>query len=309
VLEDTALESQGIACSFCHTLRGLGDTRHYVSAPETVRRYLGQGSSIVALRELGDLLIRWRPEAHRRDYHVPWLDGAAACAGCHRESYEGWLASPYAGHGAREASDEPPHGPDADDAVRCQDCHMAEEPRDARVLEPGRLVPWGATREQRRHHGFRGGNVRTSIVFSDDEGVRVDRGLRPGMITMRVTALRREGGEVHATVVLRNERVGHHFPTGEGGDARNVFLELETLDAHGERVLMTRAADHDAAKLGPRPGWSVPLVQEPKDARVPARQERAYDLVLPDGPGVVRVRASVRTDFDPAPLVTAEGTL
>src|SRR5206468_610497 len=113
VLEDAALETQGIGCGFCHTLRGRGNDRIYLSAPETVARYLGQNSPTVLLRELGDLLIRWRPEVHRRDYHVPYLDRAAVCAGCHFESYQSWRASPYAGTAATKSTDDPKAANDA----------------------------------------------------------------------------------------------------------------------------------------------------------------------------------------------------
>ena len=55
----------------------------FVSAPETVRRYIGQGSKSALGREIADLLIRWRPSVHSADYHAPVLDRSESCMPCH----------------------------------------------------------------------------------------------------------------------------------------------------------------------------------------------------------------------------------
>lgn len=317
VLADTVLEGQGISCGFCHTLRGLDESGFYVSAPETVQRYLGQNSATGLVRRIGDLLIRWRPEVHRRDYRAPFLHQVAACVGCHGESYESWRASPYAGQAT--VGDHEGYRSSEGEGVSCQDCHMAREPKALPVREPDRLVPWGDIRPQRRQHVWRGGNARAAILFGDEEGAKLDRGLRDGMLTLRILEVRREAFYVKVTVALSNDKVGHHFPSGEGGDARNQWLQLETLDRDGRPVAVTLAPDTRAPDFDQReaPGRGIALIHQrgmtgqaaEQDTRVPPKQERTYHLSVPDGAGLARVRVSVRSTFDPAFIASAEATL
>lgn len=309
VLADAALAREGIPCAFCHTLRAAGPHGLYVAAPDAVSRYVGQGSSNAFLREVGDLLIRWRPAVHRRDYKTPWMEEAAFCAGCHIESFEGWRDSPW-------ALGTTPGIP----RTTCQDCHMARDARPGPTREPGRLVPWGAVRPQRRAHVWCGGNARAGVQYEDARSEAQDRALRASMISLRVTQAARADGVVTAEVTIRNERVGHHYPSGEGGDARDQWIELQTLDAAGAvldrtTVPQVRARGFDQAR-SPF-GTGVALIHQRDvagapalaDTRVPPRQERAYQLRLFDRPGVARVRAVIRSTFDPRNVAEAEAAL
>jgi hypothetical protein len=321
VMEDARNQTQGVSCVFCHTLRGLEKPGGlYTSAPETVRRYLGQNADRLLARSLGDLLIRWRPEVHRRDYRTELLGQSMACAGCHDVAFQGWEASSYAGavpsggSGAAELRA---------DAVTCQECHMATAPggRQSERAEP--IVPWGAPRTGRHHHGWPGGNVRGSLAFDDEHGARITRWLREGMVELRILEVRREAPDVRVTVVMRNEKAGHHYPSGEGGDARDQWLQLELLDAEG-RLLDTsvepdsKSQDFDQRE---RTGLGIPLVHQragaypeerltaEKDTRVPPNGEQTFRLALRDQPGVARVRVSIRSSFDPLPILHAEAGL
>jgi hypothetical protein len=177
-----------VGCAFCHTLRAnrvpqidvaavapegkppaIGPTAVNtltlaISAPETVRRYLGQASSNAVLRWVGDLLIQWRPDMHRHDYHSPVLDTSEVCRSCHgmppddprtsHRTFVEWQRSAY-----NTAAPE--------QRVNCQDCHMTRDATGTPKHEPGRLVPWGPERPQRRSHLFLGGNASFDITLGD----------------------------------------------------------------------------------------------------------------------------------------------
>lgn len=310
-LEDPIAQSQGISCGFCHTLRDADAKRElFLSAPETVRRYVGQNARNPLMREVGDLLIRWRPAVHRADYHVAFLDRSATCGTCHRESYASWLASRYAG-----SSPPTDGGDDPSDAVTCNDCHMSHTPRGERAREPGALVPWGVERPQRRHHGWVGGNATAAHAMGDPAAADADRRLREGMISLRLTDVRVTEDVVWATVLLRNERVGHLFPTGEGGDVRQPRLQLELLDERGQIISVTSPVDAHAPGFEVREavGVSVPLIHTRDTVDTPANvdhrlapgQERSFRLGLTARPSQASVRVSLRSTFDPLPIASA----
>lgn len=333
----------GITCSFCHTLRGVrnpeGDNGKlvaamdhgphaagaalmevapfYVSAPETVRRYLGQGAKSPALRAIGDLLIRWRPQMHRRDYHSPFLDTSTACAGCHgfglagepapHQTYALWRDSGY-NRAARE------------ERVECQDCHMTAELTAAPRREPGRLVLWGPTRPQRRSHLFLGGNTNASEALGDAATAAAERAYNQRAVSVAVRDARvvREGGHdaVRLTVSVKNLRVGHPFPAMETVQ-RYAWVELAVLAADGSEIQRTRSPTHEREI---ETTDSVMLYRADKqhglgarwDTTIPALGHRDFDRVvtLPDGHAApAQVRARVFHNFDAQPFAAHEAAV
>jgi hypothetical protein len=305
--------SDGVACSFCHTLRGLrsdvpaagplrrtdgdrdgGQLDQYVSAPETVRRYLGQASGNPLLRRLGNLLIRWRPAMHRHDYHSPFLDGAEVCRGCHgtgeTTAFDDWKASPY------NPSDGGPK-------VLCQDCHMARQMTGAPVVQPGRLVAWGPVRRQRRTHRFLGGNANAVEPLGDPQAVAAERALVAGSVALRLDEAHLEGARVRAHVTVENRHVGHHFPALRS--PREVWIELRALSATGE-VLAATPSPAATRSMGssPPPGAQQAYGVEP----IPPHGEGAIAAILDVGdraPRVARLEARLRQSFDAQPVAVA----
>ena len=307
-LHDTMTATQGISCAFCHTVRGREGNKLFNSAPQSVARYFGQGAPTTLLRNIGDLLIRWRPARHRQDYRAPFLSKSAFCWVCHHEAYEGWVSSPYAG----ASSDPEIHG-----VVECQDCHMSHKTTFGPVEEPGRLVPWGPIRPQKRFHGVAARNVRAATSFQDPVALANELRLRPGMMTMRIARVHRAGTSVHAEAILHNNHVGHYFPTGESGDVAAAFLDMQLLDKDGtairESARPTEALDFTELDL---PGRVIPLIPQyadskllREDRRVPPRKDRAFSLSLPEDASAVRVRVRLRSVFEPGSIVEAEAEI
>jgi len=340
-LEATGPTSEGVTCSFCHTLRGIdahpevngtvraviakvqrGEARLedtitpdmfrfaplYVSAPETVRRYVGQNAANPVARVIGDYLIRWRPAVHRRDYHSPFLDTSQVCEGCHgvafdapetpHKTYPDWEASPY-------------NSADAAERVECQDCHMVREMTGRPVREPDRLVPWGPVRAQRRSHRFLGGNARANMLFGDPDVAARQRALARRALRLTLDAATIEDHRVRARVTVTNERVGHGFP-GMETVQRFAFVRVAAFDANGTLIAESPTPKQDVADDSGSPvlfrfvdPWTLRIQ---RDTTVPARASRSYDAFvdLPaDAPPVARVEARLGHNFDPEPFVVA----
>jgi hypothetical protein len=335
LLEPKGLTAEGTGCSFCHTLRQIqrdtspiplerdehGAFRNvdiftamsraplFVSAPETVRRYLGQGSRSPLLRRISNWLIRWRPEVHARDYHSPVLDDSRACLPCHslgldrpdvpHMTYFAWEKSPF-------------YTGDPKTTVECQDCHMTRHMTGAPVNEEAQEVPWGPPRQHARSHLFLGGNVVASRTFGDPELAREQHDFNKGAVSVAVSRASRTKDAVDVTVTVSSERVGHHFPAIET-KLRYAWVELEALDAAGHVVGHTaRPKDSDDF------GCSSPLIMASNDdikpdtqRVVPARTSRDFGtrIPVPAGVEVDSIHAELRVSVDDQPLATANRSL
>jgi hypothetical protein len=269
ILTATDSAGDGITCSFCHTLQGVDASGVadmssakllelaasgmfsdldrlnallaqrmpvYSSKPQRVRRYLFQNSDNALARTLGDYLIRWRPELHRRDYHPDFLGSSEACQACHgsggqaeqlsHQTYPDWADSRYAGS-------------DAHERVDCQDCHMVREFTGAAQREPGVHVPWGPPRASRRSHFLLGGNVSHVTREQFPEYVEAQRQLRARALDLSIQAIEPVADQrLRVTVGLRNRGVGHDFP-GRETPVRFAWVRVEARDASGNVLAAT----------------------------------------------------------------------
>ncbi len=342
MLESEGIVHEGISCTFCHTIRGIkevppglnekarvfisgvqkGDltledvdlglqfrtTPFYISAPETVRRYIGQASSNPFVRWVSDYLITWRPEIHRRDYHSPFMDGSRMCQGCHGAATDAPEA-PDKTYPDWEASDF--NTSDPSERVECQDCHMVGRLTGRPVKEPGRLVPWGPVRAQRRSHLFLGGNATASLRFESPETAEKQRdlGRRSLQLTLEDAAV--EGRRVSARVTLKNDLIGHFFPAYESL-FRFAFIRLVAIDEAGNVIAESPRPDTAHAEV---PGTPVLYrwVNEQKltiikDTTIPPHESRTFEawVDLPaDSPAIARIEARLGHNFDPEEFLVA----
>lgn len=341
ILTATDSAGDGITCSFCHTLQGvdasgvadMSSTRLlelaasgalsdldrlnallaqrmpvYSSKPQRVRRYLFQNSDNAVARTLGDYLIRWRPEVHRRDYHPEFLASSEACQACHgsggqaeqlsHQTYPDWADSRYAGG-------------DGHERVDCQDCHMVRDFTGAAQREPGTHVPWGPTRPSRRSHFLLGGNVSHVTPEQFPEYVEAQRQLRARALELSIQAIELGGdNRVRVTVGLRNRGVGHDFP-GRETPVRFAWVRVEAHDAAGNVL----AATPDYA--GRPDTEDVPVhvivyyrrvdgLEIKWDTTVPPDGSRSdmVELELPAGAEVAQIVAYLHSNTDPhAPAI------
>jgi hypothetical protein len=330
LLHPAGLTAEGTSCSFCHTLREVRHDRNmpspalqaqalssddifaimsrvpfYVSAPETVRRYLFQGSSNPLARRIANYLIRWRPEVHSRDYHSPVLDDSRACLACHslgidspdvpHMTYFGWEHSPFATG-------------DQKTTVTCQDCHMVRHMTGDPVNESARMVPWGPVRPGARSHLFLGGNVKAGENLGDEGLARQQHDFNARAASVSVSRLQRVDDVLHVTVSVHSERIGHYFPALET-QLRYGWVELRALDASG-RSLASTPAPKDSQDYGCASPLIMASVDDPKPDNkrlVGPRASREFvgHITLPPGAVVDRVVAELHVSVDPSPIATA----
>lgn len=342
--------SDGVTCSFCHTLRDVrdggdslasarkpeADPTHvevdlakayqivpfYVSAPETVRRYLGQNSRDPVARWVGDKLINWWPEMHRRDYHSKFLNTSQVCQGCHgfgidatiHGTFIDWRSSRFAKGKAEEV-------------VNCQDCHMAREMTGKPVSEPGRHVDWGPVRPRRTTHLFTGGNAEWSAKYASPAVAEHQRKWNSKSIEVEVISARQGADAVDVTVQVRTPLIAHNFPSMETV-LRYAWVEVQALDASGAVVVRTKpwlggnfspalfAEAADPANKVP----ASPLIYRsegyPHDGSVntvmPADGKRDFAVRLPTGADtarIVKVAAQVYHSWDKQALARTEGSV
>jgi hypothetical protein len=284
----------------------------YVSAPETVRRYLGQAASNPVARLVGDYLIRWRPAVHRSDYHSRFLDTSQVCQGCHgvsfdapetpHKTYPDWEASAY-------------NAKDARARVECQDCHMVRELTGQPVREPDRLVPWGPVRAQRRSHLFLGGNAAANTLFQDADVAALQRELARRALRLTLDSATVENDRVRARVTLTNERIGHAFPAMETVQ-RFAFVRVAAFDSNGGLIVESPKPSPELTDDSGSPVLFRFVDQRTlrihRDTTVPAREARSYEAFvdLPAGAApVARVEARLGHNFDPEPFLVAAVSL
>jgi hypothetical protein len=341
ILTATDSAGDGITCSFCHTLQGvdasgvadMSSTKLlelaasgmfsdpdrlnamlaqrvplYSSKPQRVRRYLFQNADNQVARALGDYLIRWRPEVHRRDYHPDFLGTSEACQACHgsggqaeqlsHQTYPDWADSRYAGS-------------DGHERVDCQDCHMVREFTGAARREPGMHVPWGPTRPSRRSHFLLGGNVSHVTPEQFPEYVEAQRQLRARALELSIQTIEPIADRrLRVTVGLRNRGVGHDFP-GRETPVRFAWVRVEARDASGKVLAAT------PEYVGQPDGEEIPAqvivyyrrvngLEIAWDTTVPPDGSRSdiVELELPANGEVAEVVAYLHANTDPhAPAI------
>ena len=261
-LHATGTPAEGVTCSFCHTMRAVTMGEHrgervtdeqmdpknrkgllpllpqYVSAPETVRRYLGAGSDGWLGKKVSKLLIRWRPEVHRHDYHSPVLGSSLGCMPCHGgggldfraeaplKTYRSWETSRY-------------NTGDPATTVTCQGCHLSRIPDGPREGEPGRWVPWGPVRKDHPSHLFVGGNRTVADKLNDEEFGQLEHELNLKAATVTIVGARRAEAGIEVDVRVASRLVGHDLPS-MGAQNRWLWVEVSATDAGGRPLATTK---------------------------------------------------------------------
>jgi hypothetical protein len=195
----------GIHCDYCHKLGGV-----YLN-PATMSVYPnapGVESTRVLRPPLGEnIFFGPYDDIKDPDTYLPEISESQFCAPCHQfsfwgtpiyESYNEWLASPYATEG-----------------TTCQDCHMPPNgdeyfalPEKGGLLHPPETIP---------SHLQLGA---TSLE------------LLQNTVQLAVTAQEYSNSQIDVTVVITNTGAGHHVPTDFPG--RHMLLQLTATDGIGQ---------------------------------------------------------------------------
>jgi hypothetical protein len=289
VAPDDPRAHAGVGCLVCH---GIVEARRDGNASYRLRR------DPVPLPREGDAASL---ERHRARVAPPALRSVELCASCHRaflgaetgqghhlpgaDDYGPWLRSAWSGS-RLERIDEAPTVQD------CRGCHMPAVPatRDAAAARDGSV----------RSHRAAGGHRWLAAMTGDGAQDEVARAVLEGAARIDVVAFADCGAGLERIdrpdrsiagcarlvldVVVRNERVGHHFPGGTR-DAHDTWIELAIVDARGRLVAGSAAPEGDVHRL-------LAVVVDDRGEPVRAREvERfravAYDQTVPPRDAVV----------------------
>ncbi|MCP3671359.1 MAG: hypothetical protein GY814_13180 [Gammaproteobacteria bacterium] len=256
---NTAANREGISCMGCHgivSLKHLKGVASFLFKP--AEDYLFEQSQSPLLRAIHDLLLRTRPDQHRKDLGKSIQQDSKMCSACHtqfmdkdmndwgwvkmQDEYSAWLKSPF--------SNQHQEGYSNDVVRRCQDCHMP-------------LVnssdPSADVNGQIRSHHFPGSNTFLPLLRGDQKQLDETRKfLQSNKIRVSIDKPNREdalqtlhaldenlrnfeeapfyfylGEQADIYTVISNRGVGHDFPGGSI-DINQVWVEFLAMDAEGE---------------------------------------------------------------------------
>ncbi|MDA2938347.1 tetratricopeptide repeat protein [Acidobacteria bacterium AH-259-A15] len=251
---------EGLSCVGCHAVRGISNSGTASYVIERPKQFPFANHNNPKLRAVNKLLIRLKPNVHRRSFLRPFHSEGEFCGACHKitieaavnefrwvrgySEYDDWQQSGYSGQAATPfyTSEEP---------KRCQDCHMPAVPS-MDVVEVGR----GFVHD----HRFLGSNTAVPLLRGDPEQFELVRRFltqepvsidifavtegerfapsdrhEPGGLWMpldRAQPFVKPSQMVVVDVVVRNRNVGHRFPAATL-DLWDVWLEFTVTDADG----------------------------------------------------------------------------
>jgi len=249
-----SIEAQaGLTCTTCHMINrihSVAGNGNYELVDNGEDPYLFPEATEGLAFELRKYLIKARPRDHKDFFQRPFYSQPEYCATCHKVSidtpinsykwlrgqdeYDAWHDSGVSRNAARTF-----YLPSA--SQRCQDCHMP--------LEPAALGDLAATNGLVRSHRFPGVNTALSHVRGDHEATREAEAFLAGRLRVDLLAIEhprdgfvidpaaagttvRPGDELTVYAVVRNQGVGHTFPSGTN-DSNQGWLEFEaTTDVH-----------------------------------------------------------------------------
>lgn len=262
-LEHHPTAHAGITCTACHSIVHVnsptGNADYTIEEPI---HYPFTFSTNAVLAYLNRLLVKAKPDFHKKTFLKPLHRTAEFCSTCHKvsiprelnhykdwlrgqNSYDSFLLSGVSGHGARSF-----YYPEKAEA-NCAGCHMPLQPSNdfgAQFFHPTHRVlsihdhlfpaantalPYlrGETNIVQRHQEFLRDCLRVDL-FGLKEGGTVDS---PLIAPLRpATPALQPGVPYLLEVVVRNLRVGHQFTQGTS-DSNEIWADVTVRS--GDRVL------------------------------------------------------------------------
>ncbi len=295
----------GITCLTCHSIdsiHSVGGNGGYTFADRTKTPYLFSGVKGGSGEAMHDLLVRSKPEVHKRSMKNALMQTSEFCASCHKVSlqfpvndyrwfrgqndYDSWHDSGISRNNPQTFYLPPK-------ARSCQDCHMA--------LEDAPLGDVAARGGKVKSHRFPGINTALPSIRGDDVMVKhTESFLKAKTMRVDVFALKRadgsvardlagapaavaEGEEVELQVVVRNLGVGHIFPAGTL-DSNEGWLAVEVLGPDG-RVLLRSGFLREDGHLSPESHTYGATIVDRHGNRIDRRN--AKDIYVPAQVNVV----------------------
>lgn len=248
-------ESQaGLTCLACHQMdevHGVGGNGNYRIADARPSPYLFADKKGGLFAEIHDLLVKSKPDVHKRELLKPVFRTSEYCGTCHKVSLDvpvnryRWFRgqNEYDAHhdsGVARNNARTFYLPDK--ARSCQDCHMP--------LVDAPLGDVSAKNGKVRSHQFPGPNTAMPFVRGDEKTLKEIAEFRKNRLRADVFAVKMRRGdgessyaapdkrpvvlaageEVEFQIVVRNRDIGHPFPGGTL-DSNEAWLRVTAYDA------------------------------------------------------------------------------
>ena len=241
----SSIALQGVSCDVCHSVSGTTHWQTPAREPENASLILSPGVE----SESGQRLIKRGPlapseecgggfhECVETELHVQ----TDLCAGCHQVYH-------HDAHFPLEATYlEWKHGPYAQEAILCQDCHMVDIATFKRSADQF-IRP---ERTDYRHY-FNGANFLLSYLGSGAAKRAGNPDLAEQMMKqyhmaverlqaaagLELTPIYHDGRLTEVLVRVKNLRAGHNLPTSLT-NVRQMWLEITAKDQQQGRILMS----------------------------------------------------------------------
>jgi len=260
-IPETAANHEGISCMSCHGIESLTHLKGVASYKfKPAEDYLFAQSKNPLLLKIHDLLVRSKPEQHKKDLGKGILKNPKLCAACHtqfmdkdmnnwgwikmQDEYSAWLKSPYSKQHQERFSNTA--------VSRCQDCHMPL----VASSDPSANID-----QKIRSHHFPGANTFLPLLRGDKQQFEATKTfLQSNKLRVSIDKPNRKDAQqtLHALdenlrnfeeapyyfylgetadiyTVISNSGVGHDFPGGTI-DINQAWVEFLVMDAEGQEV-------------------------------------------------------------------------
>lgn len=265
---NTPANHEGVSCMGCHGISALPHLKGVASYTFTpAQDYLFSRSEDPVLSRLHDLLLRVKPDQHKRDMGRPLLKDPKFCSACHsqfmdkdmnnwgwvkmQDEYGAWLDSPF--------SLQQDHNFSHTEVVRCHDCHMPlQAGHDPSSNESGLI----------RSHHFPAANSMTPFLAGDTEHLQATiKFLQSNKMRVSIEEPNRAdavqnlqaldeslrgfeeapyyyylGETAQVEVIVSNIGVGHDFPGGTI-DINQAWLAFNVTDAEDQVIFQSGFID------------------------------------------------------------------
>ncbi len=269
-IENTISNHEGISCMSCHGISDLTHLKGVASFTFTpADDYLFARSDSHLLASIHDLLIKLKPEQHKKDMGRPILKDSKFCSACHsqfmdkdmndwgwvkmQDEYGAWLNSPF--------SQQQNHSFSNAEVMRCQDCHMKLKTSNDPSSNDNGMI---------RSHNFAAANTMLPFLSGDEEQLQaVTKFLRSNKMRVSIEEPNRKdaiqnqqalnetlrlfdeaphyfylGEKAVINVAVSNIGVGHNFPGGTI-DINQAWLEFSVMDSEDNVVFQSGHVDEN----------------------------------------------------------------
>ncbi len=318
---ETAESQAGLTCLACHAMdevHGVGGNGSYRIADATPEPYLFADARSGPLLEVHDLLIRSKPDVHKRDMLKPVFRTSEYCGTCHKVSLDvpvnryRWI------RGQNEYDAHQDSGVTrnnartfylAPTAKRCQDCHMP--------LVDAPLGDLAAKSGKVRSHQFPGPNTALPSVRHDSRTLEEIAAFRKDTLRVDIFAVKfldrpgepvelapdaaplsiRPGETIEVQVVVRNKGAGHGFPGGTT-DSNQAWVHFKATFPDGTTHVESGSVDASTQRIDETSHFYRTVFVDEDSREIQKREPHRFRAVVHQkliGPGtadVVRYRVT-----------------